>query len=335
MSSHQPLFFTANPERLPQFVLETRLWRDGDKFVAEKRAASAAASGHLRQLLANYQTIAAMTGLTRLVSVIPAAASAKTVRFNYVAGDSAERQLLEAVLADQSQAVAALIDKALSVVESLPAKKTNPAKSAAYVKVFGRTYNSITDCASPGLIDLNFDNFIIGPGGRWHLFDYEWLFDFAVPKLYLKQRLFCWFVIRHQEIFSYHARRLKAVAIADNVLVPASVYASFEPFIKDLSKCLAAEMAFQAYVTGRPSRRLAAIKLYKRVQRQPSLKLVGIDRVLAHESRAASLAEHAARLEERNQHLETELSYYRHSRGHQLLRKVGSVKRRSSRQKKP
>ncbi len=117
------------------------------------------------------------------------------VSFNYIDGKNAERMMVELLARGDHLELISHIDKVISLINQLPSTKLNPTKNKKFVNVFGNTYNTNQDCLSLGILDLNFDNFIIDKAGLWNLIDYEWKFEFALPKKLLIQRMLFWFFI--------------------------------------------------------------------------------------------------------------------------------------------
>jgi len=309
-----PVFYTANPERADRFALETKIFVSGKDLVSEKRALSPESVPHLKQLVENYQTISDMKDLNRLIRVVPAISEGNdSVTFEYIKGDSVERLLLKALLQERSTEIVKIVDTMIKLIDCLPQVNINPEANTDYVKVFDNAYKDTRDCVEPGLIDLNLDNIIIDSKGRWNLFDYEWLFSFPVPRLYLIQRFLWWFVIRHQDTFQYYASRLACVAIGDNVLIPEKLFISYGKYFNSFDECLKAESAFQAYVNG-TAKKASGFISYKEVLKHPEYKPMGIDRILLHEGRANRMAEKIRQLEARISELETQRAKsYKHS----------------------
>ncbi len=330
MSQLQPVFFTMSPERRTEFLLETRIWNKNGRMFAEKRAAALEAEPHLERMLSNYRTLSKLDTLSSLVSVVPAAKSGATLEFDYIAGVSAERLLLEKILSEDTQGAFAIIDKLFAIIDSMPGQRVNPATNQEYLAVFGETFNKVLDCTKPGIIDLNLNNFIIDEAGRWHLYDYEWLFDFPVPKKLLRVRFLWYFLNRHKEILRYHAQRIESLTVGKALYTPKFIYQRYQKELMSLPDLAKAETNFQVYVTGVPADRFARLRDGGFAVEEAVVPAQGIEATIQQGVREGTKAVKAELQTERARRVaaEQKLNAIIASRSYKLAKKAGSVKRK-------
>jgi hypothetical protein len=248
------LLYVSNPERKRRFSIGTGIYRSGDHLVVRKNPLDAAAAEHIAALAHTYGVLSALPGLSEHLVVAEPRMSSSGAEFDFIEGTSAERELLDLILADRPVEVLAMLDRLLAVIDVLPSTWENPAQQDDFVAVFGRTYDGVQDCVRDGPFDFNFDNIIIGRDGRWHLIDYEWAFSMALPKRFIFQRfLYHFFCARHRETLRHHARRIASLWIATGVCVPQYVHERYASYFSDLGEAAAAEAGLREYILEAPA----------------------------------------------------------------------------------
>jgi hypothetical protein len=326
----QPLFYVSNPERKRRFGIATAIERSGDRLVARKSPLDTAAAGHVAKLEETYRTLSAVPGLSDLLSIAEPRIDGTTAEFDFIEGRNAERVLLERMLADERTDAIAMLDKLLAVIDALPAVTTNPADQEDYVEVFGRTYDRPEECAGIGALDLNLDNVIIGADARWHLIDYEWAFDFAIPKGYLFRRFLFWFFcVRYREALEHHAARLDSVCIASGTYVPGYLHTRYAPHFAGLEEATTAEIAFQEFVKEGPIPPLE-VRFHDEPLRGGAPDHLGLEAILedrrACALEVASLTQRLAEVSAQKQQVLDEKQLILESRTYRLARLIGRAK---------
>jgi hypothetical protein len=277
MNKKQPVFFTSNTGRKDKYLIETRIWRDGTAYYVEKRAANERSKEHLENMLLAYENLFGVKKLKGIVEfVAPLLTPKGELRFEYIDGVSAERLLLESLLLGDKKKCYEIIDKVLHVIDCLPAVQTNPTSNPNYIEVFGSPFNHLTNCTPIGIIDLNFDNVIIDKEDKWHLYDYEWVFDFPVPKQLLRSRTLWYFLIRHKEILKYYSQDIESFLINSSVYVPKHLFNRYRRIFQDIEGVHTAEQNFQKYVTESTGTKLPEGK----ISITEEVPLLGIDLVI-------------------------------------------------------
>ena len=331
MSKVQPVFFLSNTDRKDDFLIETRIWNKNGALVVEKRAVTEAAKKHLDHMINTHRVLSGVTDLSKLLNIVaPGKSQNQSVNFNYIKGVSAERMLLEKVLLKDEKGSCAIIDKLFSMIDCLPSIKINPANNSRYNKVFGKSFNKTLDCTELGIIDLNLDNIIVGDDGVWHLYDYEWTFDFPVPKQLMRLRFLWYFIYRHREVLRYHAQRIDSVLVNKNLYFPHFLYDRYKEIFKDFDDLRVAEAGFQQYVTGNKNYKLSAGWNVDPDLALASPSFVGIEATLnqtvlkAHDQLVTNL-----QLERQKRvNVENELSEITSSKGYRLAKKFALMKRK-------
>jgi hypothetical protein len=297
----------------------------------------AAAKPHLGNMLTVHKRLSAYKKMNSLIVPVPIEQlSDGGVRFPYIDGKGVERLLVTHILNNETDDALAIIDKLLAIIDTLPVKNLNPNDNPKFVEVFGTSYNVKQECVTPGIIDLNLDNIIEDQKGQWHLIDYEWTFDFPVPKALIVQRFFYWFFVqRYQGILQYHATRIEQLRIGPAVCVPAYTYKKYGWAFKDFDKVVHAESKFQQYVTGKATP-LPAVELFTQAQERtiatPPPSFIKEHFALAEEVEA--LRQQLVDAHAQTHTVTAQLDRIHSSRGYRAARKIYSVKQKISRKLK-
>lgn len=330
----QPIFFISDPSRKEQFILETKIWEEAGSLIAEKSASSPVAIPHLNKMLESYKYLSGLKKFNKLVSVVPAVKKGSVVKFKFIHGESAERLLLEAILNKDEASAIEIIEKLISIINSLPSVHKDPSLNPKYVSVFGKTYPAKTNCTETGLVDLNLDNFIIDDQKAWSMIDYEWNFDFPTSKFFLTQRFIWWFIVRYRETFIYHSQRIPIVAIAKNLYVPDFIYKKYHSYFLNLDNFQTAESCFQSYVKEIPKKPRDLISFYG-VATKVDIPQLGLEAIVNKLSQLEAQMDGRPNLIKINKELQKEKDKLLRenqaiisSRSYRLAIKMSSIKRR-------
>ncbi|HEU5005119.1 MAG TPA: hypothetical protein VFT49_03490 [Candidatus Saccharimonadales bacterium] len=334
----QPIFCVSVRDRKDKFATQTIIKRTGGKLVAQKQPLNNASCAHIAKLAETYNRLADVKNLKKTATIVETFIVGISAHSSYVKGSNPERLLVEALKAGDHKAVLDLFAKIETIISSLPSTTANPAINKNYVKVFGPTYDSNQKCASLGLVDLNFDNFIIDASGSWNLFDYEWCFDFPVPTDLLMGRVLFWSLLRrYQNLVVMFANKYDLMEVAENLYVPAFVYEKYERIFLNLTNLILAEAHFNNYVLEVQSnvsdqmgikpfdtpRKVAGSEIYDKFM--ASSPLDALDKLSVE---AAKQYEEISHLMAVNQDLEQRLNEITHSKAFKYARKLQQTRGR-------
>lgn len=111
----------------------------------------------------------------------------RTLRFEYIEGKSLLKEIEEIAMSNDLDKFVNKFKEFEELLNKLPSKKDKLGKE--FEEVFGSyEEDKEYDLLLPGILDLNLDNIIRDKDGTLHLIDYEWCFDFAIPKRYVLYR---------------------------------------------------------------------------------------------------------------------------------------------------
>ncbi len=245
----QPIFYIRNQGRKKAFSIETSIFIDNGKKIAIKKSSHKDSISHIMNMANTYTKTKEIFESSNNISLVPIKKiDDETVSFDYIEGRSAERLLIDRIINGDSKGLAETVSVVIDFIESIPSVTKNPTKSDKYTSVFGNNYNYECECINPGIIDLNFDNFIINKNNIWNMFDYEWCFDFEIPKEYLIQRVLFWFfVMRYSNISLLSGNKIKIIEIGEGIYVPEIIYNKYKSSFATMQQLIEAEWSFQKY----------------------------------------------------------------------------------------
>lgn len=179
-------------ERSTRFAICTDIYEDeqGRRYV-RKYADTEAARPHIEHIQTVYEQMQTQFRGSRFVPN-KAELHPEYIEFEYVEGETLEKQLDAYLAADDQEGFEALVntyaDEVRRVYGISEATGTAHEDASAYEEAFGTvTLPTPVPMAQGVDIDLIFANIIV-TGDTWTAIDYEWTFDFAVPVDFLLWR---------------------------------------------------------------------------------------------------------------------------------------------------
>lgn len=179
-------------ERSTHFAIRTDIYEDeqGRRYV-RKYADTEAARQHIEHIQTVYEQMQTKFRGSRFVPN-KAELHPEYIEFEYVEGETLEKQLDAYLAADDQEGFAALVktyaDEVRRVYGVAEATGTAHEDVSAYAEAFGTvTLPTPVPMAQGVDIDLIFANIIV-TGDTWTAIDYEWTFDFAAPVDFLLWR---------------------------------------------------------------------------------------------------------------------------------------------------
>ncbi|MGE5329793.1 MAG: glycosyltransferase [Deltaproteobacteria bacterium] len=231
------IYSKYNRERLPEFQIETTIFKEDKRLYAKKKALTPEAVSHIKSMNLNYSLL---MNNYKNVQVAPATLKDDDIIFDYIQGKAFDALMAEAVIVKDKIGFLNLLNKYLDFVKGLGAKRIKSFKACKrFCEIFGSELE-LEDvlCIEPANIDLIFDNIIIDNKNRYWIIDYEWVFDFPIPLDFI--------IFRSINIFSakyinYFKDFISIKEIYENAGISDEMIKVFEGF----------ESSFQEYVFGK------------------------------------------------------------------------------------
>ncbi|MDN3512678.1 MAG: hypothetical protein NG784_15420 [Candidatus Jettenia sp.] len=178
------LYSRINSSRKKEFQLLTRiLEEEGTKHV-EKLSLSPESQDFLYSFLAKYELLNRIEESLPFQIVKCSKDKQSDVRFDFVEGETLFWQMENLFIQEKWEQLEELVEKyKKDIVYRLPSTSYSPSKER--IEIFGNSLEKSSSWVQPGILDLNFDNLIQIGKRETVLFDYEWVWDFALPADYI------------------------------------------------------------------------------------------------------------------------------------------------------
>lgn len=182
-----------NPSRKAEFQLVTSFRREGREQICAKTAATPAARDFLATLP---QKFATLHNASLPYDVLPVLGAAEhEVCFPFVSGLTIEAKLLRALRLGDEEMFRETIKLYLDLLYRCPAAPIE--LDDKFVEIFGTSIKNPGFGILCGCLDLMFGNIILGE--RPTLIDYEWTFDFPIPRDFIAFRAVTGFLANYAE----------------------------------------------------------------------------------------------------------------------------------------
>lgn len=175
------------------------------------------------------------------------------VEYPKLSSTTLERTLVNALTENNLARATELVRIYLKTIDSIPTQNVDPTKNKNFVEVFGRHYAGKRECIVPGIVDLNLDNFLINEDDSTVLFDYEWRFDFPVPKEFILARMVhTFFGNKYSDLLRRNYEKLELIEAYSNLAIPSDILRLRGIDGLDFYSSCATDNCFQNYVSRQP-----------------------------------------------------------------------------------
>jgi hypothetical protein len=215
--------------------------------IAIKSPISTESAPHLANMMTNQKKLAPSSN--KLV-ILPAKKNGSDVEFPYAEGVSLETILIESLIASDQHKATSTIQNFSDLIDSMTQKTPTTEQIKQFSKIFNQQTGVLQKtCVYPGIIDVNLDNFI-QQKNKIILFDYEWVFDFPLPKDFLLWRSLYYFFSRHSQIIrAITSPQNPSIELGPSLIIPKYLYELFPNLWKEGRVFASLEDSFQNYVS--------------------------------------------------------------------------------------
>jgi hypothetical protein len=195
------IFAKYNYERLPKYQIVTKIVEDKDGTRhAKKELLCIKAKEHIETIYKNYDLLKS----TYDTNLVKPTRVENGLLFEMAEGKSLENIFLECLDSNDKSKFQKYINKYLDFVDTMVTKQNvifSPSKE--FKSIFGNwEITEPQDIIKVANIDMIFSNIFVNEKDEFTLIDYEWVFDFEIPKSYVIWRSFAIFSMYHQVILS-------------------------------------------------------------------------------------------------------------------------------------
>ena len=179
----QVLYTKYNSLRQPAYRIITEIReKNGEKYVV-KRAGEPAAEEHLRRMKVNRKLL---DDVYPELFVLPMEEDETGLRFPFVQGKDLKNELVDGYT-DLEQFISEVSEKLDRMLAVKPEYVCEFEPTEAFTAIFGEEVPKGSPAICPANVDALFNNYM-EQDGRLYCFDYEWVFDFAVPIGFIRYR---------------------------------------------------------------------------------------------------------------------------------------------------
>ena len=162
--------------RKKEVSLKTSIFQDEKGKLRVEKKGNKYSKDTIQELINTYKRI---KDVSEKFEVVPIKQTDKyTVEFPFINGLSLQEQVSSATSKEEFHS---LIEYYIELLNSIPTERCSLDNN--FEKVFGKVEKDKEYvCLKEGILDLNLSNLIIDSKGKAHFFDYEWCYDFPIPK---------------------------------------------------------------------------------------------------------------------------------------------------------
>ena len=230
----QPIYVKFNSYRKPKFNMGTEIISSEKGYTVRKFAPQSEGRTFLTQLKTIHDLLV-KSNLPLKVNSIKTI-DKDTLEIEYIEGITLLNELKSYALNNSKEGCLEVFKNFSKLLDRFSTE--GGYLSEDFEKVFGgRNMKKKYDLIIPGVLDLNLDNIVRDRDGKLTLIDFEWTFEFGIPKRY----------ILYRSIYgSYIALR----DMLSSVIRIEDIEKEFEFTNEDIKTYLSWEINFQNYVTG-------------------------------------------------------------------------------------
>jgi hypothetical protein len=246
------LFSRSNLARKEKFQIITYLIEKNNKLIIKKEANHRLAIKHLNELKNTYQTLQEKLKKIELVKII--GKGENFLEFEYQDHPTLESMIENALIGKNFSLAKFYLKKYLEFIDVQPTVKTDFSLNKNFLDIFDPNkqlnYHR-EECFEIGLLDLNLDNLIFDEKNKkLFLIDWEWFFNFPIPKEFLIFRS-VFYLCAHLQLITktYCSENFPCLEILRDFYIPEIFFDEIKFLTSEkIEKFLIWENNFQNYV---------------------------------------------------------------------------------------
>lgn len=181
-------FAQAQYNREKKYAVLTKLVSNNSERYITKEAVFPEGADHIESIFRNYELLSNSSHKF----LLPKTVLKKDILWiEYIEGINIESQIERLLFEGNIEEANKLVSEVIEFLESFPVIEDNPYNYPKFVSQFDpkKVYKGKNDitCLKPGFYDINFDN-IIKKNQKYYFVDFEWCFEYPLPKEYLLLR---------------------------------------------------------------------------------------------------------------------------------------------------
>ena len=182
-------FSTSSLLRKEKYKIITTVYVTRGKLFVKKSAASKFSISHINTIAKSEEIIKKALSYLNFVKVV--SKKRGTINYEYINLPTFSQLIEKALIAKNFDYALNLVREGLEIIDKATSILANPYESIKFTSLFDpdKIYipQNPEECISLGILDIKFDN-LLNDGKEVYLIDYEWVYNFAISKKYLKFR---------------------------------------------------------------------------------------------------------------------------------------------------
>ncbi len=182
-------FATSNMLRKKSYRVITTIYKKRKKLYVRKLAENSSAIPHIKQLIQGEEILLKKYPGINMTKIIQK--NRKFIDYEYLPYPTLTQIVEKKLFERKFDSAKEIIERFYEFLDFFPTIGSNEYKSSEFCKIFDpkkEYFNSAEkSCLEIGILDNRFDNLLFDKGELF-LIDYEWVFNFALSKDYLKFR---------------------------------------------------------------------------------------------------------------------------------------------------
>lgn len=246
------LYCRGNYTRKLQHRIGTMIYQENDSLYVRKYILDEQAKNHLLSILPKEQLIAKNFPKILLNKMVKK--DNIFIDFEYLNFPSLELLIEKALIKKEFEKTKDYIIILKKLITNLKTINENPYKNKEFIKIFdsNNKYQSTRkiECSVITILDLNFDNLLLDEKeNKIYLIDYEWVYNFPIPKDFLFFRSVLYLCQKLQPIIqTVCSSQFPGIEVLPNFLIPKAWFGIVSFSRTRLSKYRQYELNFQKTV---------------------------------------------------------------------------------------
>lgn len=217
------LFAQAQYLRKREFTILTKLIEENGKKYITKEAVYPEGKNHVESIYSNYRLLQKSENNFKLPKTTLVD---NVVTTDYIDSPNLAAEIETLLIERKIEEANKKVSEFIKYLNTIPVVKTNPYTSQEFTQLFDPDKKHFSknqvDCWYPGFHDINFDNFI-KKDKEYYFIDFEWCFDFPLPKNFLILRAIFFLSLKLKSVLkTMTAPDFPCVNYYDDVLTPLS-----------------------------------------------------------------------------------------------------------------
>lgn len=224
-----------NLSRKKNFRIKTSIMKEGNNLFVIKEPLGEDSLPFFESLSVKYKLLNQESLPFKINKILQQNSRGKNLVFEFIEGETLLSILKNRAETLDKNGIKSIFMTLEKLIEELPSTESIPIKE--FSEIFGTFKNKIYKNTMLGILDLNLDNLIIDKKSKINLIDFEWLFQFPIPKRY----------IFYRAIYYAYMQLRKTLS---NVLSIEKIEQEFNFSESEIKEYLLWESCFQEYVYG-------------------------------------------------------------------------------------